>query len=136
MDVMRREPLDDVDRAFSRLASLDPQPDFAARVAALTYRARPVAVEPRRQLWLAFDLAALVLLAFLSVSLGMELHEAGVVELVGIVASDAQMIGGFGDLVEAILMSLPWVQVGLLALNVAVVAVLTRMVVAPSRTDA
>ncbi len=136
MDVMRREPLDDIDRAFSRLASIDPPPDFAARVAALTYRVRPVAVEPRRQLWLAFDLAALVLLAFLSVSLGMELHEAGVVELVGIVASDAQMIGGFSDLFEAILMSLPWVQVGLLALNVAVVAVLTRMVVAPSRTAA
>jgi hypothetical protein len=136
MDMTGREPSDDVDRVFSRLASIDPPADFAARVAALTYRAQQVAVDPRRQLWLAFDLAALVVLAFLSIGLGMELHETGVIELVGIVASDAQMIGGVGDMVEAVLVSLPWVQVGLLAANVAVVAVLTRMVVAPSRTAA
>jgi len=134
MELNRGEPLDDVDRAFARLQPIDPPADFAARVAALTYRRPEVALDGRRQLWLAFDLIALIVLAFLSVSLGMELHDAGVLELVGIVATDAQIIGGVGDLAEAVLLSLPWLQIGLLAVDVAVVAVLSRLVVAPSRT--
>ena len=111
---------DDVDRAFARLRPIEPPQELLQRIAAQTYR--PATPARPRWIWLALDAAALILLAALSVNLGMALHEMGALEVVGIFFADSSLLGETGDVVEALGASIPWLQVALLALNAVAVA--------------
>jgi len=121
------EPLDDVDRLFLKIEPLAAPADFAARVAAQT-RAAPVAARPgwasvRPRLWWAFDAVALLTLLALSVSFGMALHESGAVDILAVMLE----FGAVGDAVDALIESLPWLQLAGLALNAALVLVLSKL---------
>ena len=124
------EPLDDVDRLFLKIEPLGAPADFAARVAAQTHAA-PVAARPgwvparsvRSRLWWAFDAVALLTLLALSVSFGMALHESGSVDILAVMLE----FGAVGDAVDALIESLPWLQLAGLALNAALVLVLSKL---------
>jgi len=116
------EPIDDVDRLFLRIEPLVPPDDFAARVAARTYAA-PVVARGRRWVWWAFDAVALLALLALSVSFGMALHESGSVDILAVMLE----VGAIGDAVDALLESLPWLQLAALALDAVAVVVLSRV---------
>lgn len=128
----RADAPDDLDRLFARLSPIEPPGDFAARVGALTY-AQPTAsrrVRVRRR-WLALDLAALALLAILSVSLGMELRAGGALDLASVFLIGLDEIGlGLGEAIELIAISVPWVQLGLVLVDVGLIAVLSRLALA------
>src|SRR5260221_3727616 len=118
---------DDVDRLFARLETIEAPGDFVARVAQATYAAPVAAPQLRRGLWLTLDAAALLLLAALSVSFGMELQDAGALDLIALMVLDVGALrDGFGDLLAALVDSLPWLQIALLALNVAAIGLLSR----------
>jgi hypothetical protein len=122
---VHREAPDDVDRLFARLEPIAPPADFARRVAQATYGAP--APERVRWRWVAFDAVALVLLALLSVNLGISLHESGALDLVALVLLDLDSAReGMGAIAAALLETLPWLQVALLATNVLAIGLLTR----------
>ena len=122
---MYREAPDDVDRLFARLESIAPPADFARRVAQAAYRAP--APEPVRWRWRAFDALAVVLLALLSVNLGISLQESGALDLVTLVLLDLDSArDGLGAIAAALLETLPWLQVALLVLNVLAIGLLTQ----------
>src|SRR4051794_38498948 len=110
---------DDVDRLYARLETIAPPADFMQRVAAATYAA-PGPVSTRWRLWLLLDAAALVLLAALSVSFGIALHETGALDLVALLVLDSAR-DELGAIVEALVGTLPWLQLVLLAVNVGAV---------------
>ncbi len=124
-----REAMDDIDRLFVGLATIDTPRDFLSRIAAQTYRydAPLTASLPQRWLtWFALDLVALAFFAFLSVSLGIELSESGTFDLLTL-AFDAPAIGGQFTLVgEAILQTLPLPQIVLIVINLVAIVFLSR----------
>jgi hypothetical protein len=118
---------DDVDRLYAHLAPIEPPADFVRRVATATYAAQTPA-PIRRRLWLLLDAAALLVLAALSVSLGIALRETGALDLIELLVLDLDSAReGFGAIVEALLGTLPWLQVLLLLVNVGAVALLSRL---------
>jgi hypothetical protein len=119
------EPLDDVDRLFLRLEPLPPPADFGARVAALT-TAGPSAARRRRWLWWAFDAVAAAVLLALSINFGMALYEAGTLDILALIFE----VGAMGDTLDALVDSLPLGRLAALALNLAVVLVLSRLALA------
>jgi hypothetical protein len=119
--------MDDVDRLFARLEPIEPPADLVDRVAAATTAAGP-ARSTRRQLWLALDAAAIVLLALVSLWLGMELQETGALDLIGLMLIDAGAVReGIGALLEALLQALPWPPLAVLGANLVVVAALSQL---------
>ena len=124
-----REPVDDIDRLFVGLATIDTPRDFLSRIAAQTFlRDAPLSLYlPHRWfIWLSMDIFALAIFAFLSVGLGIEMSEAGTFDLL-VLAFDTASIGGqFSLFGEAVLQSLPWIQIFLMALNLAAIVYLSR----------
>jgi hypothetical protein len=123
------EPLDDVDRLFLRIEPLAPPADFGARVAGLT-TAGPSAARPRRWLWWAFDAVATAVLLALSISFGMALYEAGTVDVLALMLE----VGAVGDALDALVETLPWGRLAALALNLAVVLVLSKLALGDDRS--
>ncbi|HEV8634107.1 MAG TPA: hypothetical protein VG370_07695 [Chloroflexota bacterium] len=123
-------PLDDVDRLFLKIEPLAPPADFAARVAAQIYPA-PEAAGRRRLLWWAVDALALLALLALSVSFGMALHDSGSVDILAVMLE----VGAVGDVVEALLESLPWLQLAALALNAALVVIFSKLALGADAPD-
>ncbi|HEV8636838.1 MAG TPA: hypothetical protein VG370_21680 [Chloroflexota bacterium] len=132
MNVPARDdgPPDDVDRLFLRLEPLRSPADLAARVAAQTY-ARPIAAGRTRWLWWAFNAVALLALLALSVSFGMALHESGSVDILAVILE----VGTVGDAVDALVESLPWLQLAALAANAALVLVLSKLALGADALD-
>jgi hypothetical protein len=128
---------DQVDVLFGRLATLDAPGDLAGRVLARTTRARETESLRRRELvWAALDAVALVALAALSVSLGWALSDSGAAALIGAAFGDlASVADGWTDVLPALLETLPWAHIVGLAINVAVVAVLSRYLIAAVATS-
>jgi hypothetical protein len=121
--------VDDIDRLFARLEPIDVPADLLGRVAAATWAGKPAGAPPvRRGLWLALDAAAIVLLALVSLSFGMELDESGALDLLGLMLVDAgTMRDGLGALLEALLQALPWPLLALLAVNLIAVVVFSQL---------
>jgi hypothetical protein len=121
--------LDDVDRLFARLEPIEPPADLLGRVATATRALEPAgAPDGRRGLWLALDAAAIVLLAVVSLWLGMELDETGALDLIGLLLVDTGAMGeGLGALLEALLQALPWPQLALLGANLVVIVALSQL---------
>jgi hypothetical protein len=125
--------LDDVDRLFARLEPIEPPPDLVERVAHATGPGRGVA-RGRRAVWLALDAAAIALLAVVSLSLGIELQESGARDLLELVVVDASALpAGLGVLLEALLESLPWLQLALLVANLIAVVALSQLALSGDR---
>ena len=129
MNEYKGEPVDDIDRLFVGIARIDAPGDFLSRIAAQTYlREAPVSsfLPQRWLLWLSLDIIAITLFAVLSVNLGIELGNAGTFDLLALAFDTASIAGQFGLFGEAVLQSLPWLQLSLIALNLAAILVLTR----------
>ncbi len=125
---MGREPEDDLDRLFGRLEPVEPPPDLVARVLAGTTARAP----GRRELvWGLLDLAALLALAVLSVSLGTALAESGGIELARAGLANFELLADApGDFLLALAETLPWLQVAAVAVDLAIVYALSRVLVA------
>lgn len=122
---MSRQASDDVDRLYARLEPIEPPSDFLRRVATATYAA-PSPAPARRRLWLLLDAAALLVMAALSVSLGMELSDTGALDLLALLVLDLDAAReGFGAILGALVATLPWLQLLLLLLDVAAVVALS-----------
>ena len=140
MNDYKGEPVDVIDRLFVGIARIDPPRDFLIRIAAQTYlhEAPLSSFLPKRWfLWMSLDIVAITLFAVLSVSLGIELGSAGTFELLSLVFDSASIAGQFSLLGEAVLQTLPWLQLSLMALNLAAILFLTRraLPVMASETD-
>lgn len=119
---MDREAQDDVDRLYARLQPVQAPEDFLQRVALATY------ARSRRRLWLTLDAAALALLAAVSVWFGMALEETGAFDVLRLMLLDAEAVGqSFGEVLGALLVAVPWLQLALLVTNVAAVAALSAL---------
>jgi len=121
--------VDDVDRLFARLEPIEPPADLLGRVAAATRALEPARPPSgRRGLWLALDAAAIVLLALVSLSLGMELQETGALDMIGLLLVDTGAMGeGLAALLEALLQALPWPQLALLGANLVAIVALSQL---------
>jgi hypothetical protein len=121
---------DDLDRLFARLVPVEPPAALASVVLARTTR-RPAAVGRRELALGVVDLIALVGLAAISVSLGWSLVDSGAAELLAAVLGDLAAFGeAWTDVLPALVEGLPWAHLlGLLA-DVAVVAVVSRRLIA------
>jgi len=82
-------------------------------------------VHSRVRLWVMLDVAAVLLLGLVSVSLGMELHASGWLELLAIAFAPADVGVESGELLEVLVGTLPWLQVVLLLGGAAAVALLS-----------
>jgi hypothetical protein len=119
--------MDDVDRLFARLEPIEPPASVLAGIAAATAAADPDRAA-RRRIWLALDAVAIVVLALVSLWLGMELQETGALDLLGLMLIDAgAMREGLGALLEALLQALPWPQLALLGVNLVAIAALSQL---------
>lgn len=126
------EPRDDVDRLFARLHAVAPPPDLTARIMralpAEVPRAQPAPVRApvpsapaaRGLPWRGITVAAGLVLAIMSVRLGLLLDDSGALSVIGQIFSDfGSFISAPGDYLAPLLAELPWFDliVALLALT-------------------
>ena len=120
---------DDIDRLFAQLAIVLPPPAFvsgtvrSAQLAAVVMRRR----RARRRFWLAVDAAALIALAALSVLAGAELQTTGVLEMFELMADLDVLMAGPTEALLALGESFPWLHAALLAANLMVIGIATRL---------
>jgi hypothetical protein len=121
---------DDLDRLFARLAPVEPPAALASVVLARTTR-RPARVGRRELALGAVDLIALVGLAAISVSLGWSLSDSGAAELLAAVLGDlAAFAEAWTDVLPVLVEGLPWAHLIVMLADVAVVAVVSRRLIA------
>lgn len=109
------EPRDDVDRLFARLHAVAPPPDLTARIMralpAEVPRAQPAPGAPaaRTLPWRGITVAAGLVLAIMSVRLGLLLDDSGVLSVIGQIFGDfGSFISAPGDYLAPLLVELPW----------------------------
>jgi hypothetical protein len=127
---MQDEPLDEIDLLFSKMDSLEPPVDFAERV---MQRARVEGVASRGQagylmlLYAAGYTLALVSLAVLAYALGLSIARSGSSALISTLASDFALFADAPSAyLEAIIASVPWLHLLGVALDLAVLGLMTH----------
>lgn len=124
------EPLDEIDRLYARLPSVEPPPDFVAAVmarvgdpaAAATPAPIPaaarVAWSPSATVaWLALQLLGALLVGLAAYWLGHAFWTTGAYDLLALLREDADLFGEARDTyLTALLETLPWLQLGAVAL--------------------
>jgi len=136
---MRELGQDDIDRLFARLEKVEPPSDFASRVMArIDARADAVnrqAVWRRGLIYTCAYIVTLVALAILAYSAGVNMAHNGTSTLIGTLIGHAEVFAYAPDAyVQAILASIPWVQVAGLALDLIVLTVVTRLLLRGARS--
>jgi hypothetical protein len=130
---MDQQPADDVERLLARLASVDPPADFVQNVMSRT-RGLAAAPTPERAAWARWVYAGVYVLSMLSLlllayGLGLTVAHNGTSNLVSALAADA---GLFADAPQsyllAIVTSLPWLQIAAVAIDLALVGLVTQMI--------
>jgi len=126
---MNEEPVDDVERQLAQMVPVEPPADFLRSVLRQTN-------EPDRAtgwirwLYAGVYVAAMLALLLLAYGLGMAIGHNGTSTLVSELITDATL---FADAPEsylsAILASLPWLQIGAVVFDLALVVIATRMIV-------
>lgn len=128
---MSREPRDDVDELFGWLEPVEPPAGLVRQVLRRVEEAQPPARHFSRELaWGLLDLAALMALTLLSVSLGWTLAETGGLDVLRAVLENLELLADArGDLLLAVVEAVPWLHLVGLVLDLAVVYVLSRLLV-------
>jgi hypothetical protein len=136
---MHEQPLDDIDLLFTKLEPLEPPVDFAERV---LQRARAESTMPRTQprflvaLYAAVYAMALVGLAVLAYALGLTIARNGTSALVATLLSDVAVFADAPSAyLEAILVSIPWLHLLGVALDLSVLFVVTKLLLRPSNRE-
>jgi len=126
-----RESRDDVDELFGRLEPVEPPPGLVEQVLRRTAQAQAPARHFSRELaWGLLDATALVALTLLSVSLGWTLAETGGVDVLRAVLENLELlVDARGEFLLAVVEALPWLHLVGLALDLAAVYVLSRLLV-------
>lgn len=135
------EPVDDeVDRVFARLQSVEAPPNFVASVMARvgeqpsaatlahpSASVRPAAVVDRSAAatvaWLAMQALGTLLVGLAAYSLGHAFWTSGAYDLLALLRDDSEVVTLYGDTYfTALLATLPWLQLGAVALTLAATA--------------
>jgi hypothetical protein len=116
---------DDVDRLFARAGAVEPPPDLFGRVLAQTRTVQGVRNLP---LYLAAYLLAVAGLALFAYELGMAAVRSGATTLIATVLGDATLLAEApAGYLGALLVSIPWAQAAGVLINVAILAIITRL---------
>jgi hypothetical protein len=120
------DPLtDEFDRLFARAGAVEPPSDLFARVIARTRTAPQLRNLP---LYLAAYLLALGGLALLAYELGTAAVRSGATMLVATIGGDVTLLADApAGYLGALLVSIPWMQIGGVIIDLAILAIVTRL---------
>lgn len=129
---MDQRPADEIEKLLSRMEHLDPPDDFLQHVLGRARAAEAVAApSPVRRgmaLYASAYLLALAVLAVLAYELGLALGHNGTSALISALLSDLRLVGDAPGLyLGAVVSSLPWVQLAGVAIDLAIVFIMTRL---------
>jgi hypothetical protein len=121
-----QDPLsDDIDRLFARAGSVEPPIDLFSRVLA---QAQPVAEVRHLPLYLAAYLLALAGLLLLAYELGTAAVRSGATALLATILGNITLLADApAGYLGALLASLPWPQTLGVLINLAILAIVTRL---------
>lgn len=136
---MRDPGPDDIDRLFARLEQVEPPADFAARLMArIDVGADAINRQPTWRRGLVYAcayLVTLVALAILAYSVGVSMAHNGTSTLIETLVRHAEVFSyAPGAYLQAILASIPWPQIAGLALDLLVLALVTRLLLRGARS--
>jgi hypothetical protein len=129
---MEDSSADEMERLLSRMGSIEPPPNFLDRVLAQATAIEPSAPGRRSTLepvvYAVAYLVALLGLAVLAFDLGLSVARNGISALVSVLLADMTLFRDApGPYLGAIGASLPWLHMAAVALDLLLLAILTRL---------
>jgi len=135
---MDDKPADELERLLAQMVPVEPPADFLRNVLRQT-RGEPGRATSRiGWLYACVYVAAMLALVLLAYGLGMAIGHNGTSTLISELLADATLFADAPEsYVSAILTSLPWLQIGAVVFDLALVIVVTQIIVSgPRRTSA
>jgi hypothetical protein len=126
---------DDIDEVFARAGAVNPPADLLARVMA-DARSSP-AVHRLALLYVTTYLLALAGLALFAYELGAAAVRSGMSALIGVLLGDVTLLAEApASYIGAILSSIPWAQAAGVLIDLAILAIITRLLLSEAASAA